>query len=198
MGVLDHVIYGLLWLSFGVLHSVLASGTAKRVTQGLFGARERLAYNVIAVAHVGMVWVIGAVLLGGLTATRFDLSPAIRMALLICGVVGVLILLVAYRQYDGGRFTGLRPVAGDAEAEPLHTTGLHRYVRHPLYSGAFLVLFWQANDAFGLATCIWASLYLIIGTWFEERRLIALYGPAYLAYRVQVPAFIPWKGRALR
>lgn len=198
MGIHDHILYGLLWLSFGLLHSVLASDTAKRATQALFGAWERLVYNVIAVAHVGMVWGLGAFLLGGRTAVAFDLSPVIQVVMWTCGVVGVLILLVACRQYDGGRFTGLRPVSGDAEAEPLHTTGLHRYVRHPFYSGAFLLLFWQATDAFGLATCIWASLYLVIGTWFEERRLNALYGPAYLTYSAQVPAFVPWKGRALR
>jgi len=178
------------------LHSVLASGTAKRVTQGVFGARERLAYNAIAVAHLGLVWGVGAFLLGGAAEAAFDLPLAVRLVLWGCLGLGLLILLVAYRQYDGGRFTGLRSLPPGAGPEPLQTGGLHRYVRHPLYSGAFLVLIGQAGDAFGLATCIWASLYLVIGTWFEERRLVDLYGSAYLAYRARVPAFIPWKVRA--
>ncbi len=194
----DHALYGLLWLSFGALHSVLASGTAKRFTQGIFGGRDRLAYNAVALLHVGLVWAMGAFALGGREVARFDIPAPIQGILWGSLVVGILTLLAAYRQYDGGRFTGFRVVASTEGAEPLQTGGLHRYVRHPLYTGAFLILIGQVSDSFSLATCAWASLYLVIGTGFEERRLISLYGPAYLAYRGRVPAFIPWKGRALR
>ena len=42
------------------------------------------------------------------------------------------------------------------------------------------------------------SLYLVVGAAFEERGLLRLYGADYADYRRRVPAFIPWKGRALR
>jgi len=60
---------------------------------------------------------------------------------------------------------------------------LHRFVRHPLYSAAFLIL--------------WGSVYLVVGSHFEERFLERLYGDAYADYRRRVPAFVPWKGRAI-
>lgn len=193
----DHIIYGLLWLSFGAAHSALASGAAKRVTGRLFGARERLAYNAIAVFHAGAVVAIGHLWLGGDDAGSFDLPLFAAIALWVSFVLGWIILLAACRHYDSGRFTGLRAVASGDDPEPLHTGGLHRYVRHPFYSGAFLILIGIADGPFGLATCVWAGLYLIIGTFFEERRLIDLYGEAYRSYRAAVPAFIPWKGRAI-
>lgn len=195
MTVTDHLIYGFLWATFGVLHSVLASDSAKAFTRRVFGVRERLAYNAVAVLHIGGVWIIGMTALGGAAANGFAMQPFFSWLMLACIGLGVVLLVVAFSHYDSGRFTGLARSAADAGPEPLHVNGLHRYVRHPLYSGAFLVLIGQATDPFGLVTCFWASLYLIIGTWFEERRLILLYGDTYRMYQTRVPAFVPWKGR---
>ena len=36
-------------------------------------------------------------------------------------------------------------------------------------------------------------MYLALGTHFEERKLLALYGNDYRDYRDRVPALIPWK-----
>ncbi len=99
--------------------------------------------------------------------------------------------------YDRGRFVGTTQlrVPDMVPDEDLRIDGLHRYVRHPLYSGLFLVLWGHAQTEFALATALWGSLYLVIGTGFEERRLIARYGQAYTAYRARVPAYLPWRGR---
>ena len=88
------------------------------------------------------------------------------------------------------RFSDVEPDEG------LRIDGLHRYVRHPLYSGLFLMLWGHAQTEFALATAFWGSVYLVIGTLFEERRLIARYGQAYAAYRSRVPAFVPWRGKS--
>ena len=82
--------------------------------------------------------------------------------------------------------------------EPLATGGLNAFVRHPLYSGLFLVLWARVSNDLTLATALWGSLYLVIGSRFEERRLLRVYGEAYARYRAAVPAFVPWKGRAWR
>lgn len=193
----EHLIYALLWLVFGAAHSVLASETAKQLTRVIFGRLERLAYNVIAVLHFVATVAAGRFMLSGSAAQPFDLPPLVQGGMGAALVAGAGIILLALRHYDLRRFAGTILPADSTAPEPLHTDGLHRYVRHPLYSGAFLLLIGGATDAFGLATCLWASLYLVIGTWFEERRLISLYGDAYRRYRAAVPAFIPWRGRAL-
>jgi protein-S-isoprenylcysteine O-methyltransferase Ste14 len=110
-------------------------------------------------------------------------------------------MLIGLRGYDLGRLAGTHQIrvadggAEDPEDEPLRVDGLHRYVRHPLYTGGFLILWGRVDGDLELATAIWASLYLVIGSRFEERRLLTLYGAEYADYRRRVPAFFPWRGK---
>jgi methanethiol S-methyltransferase len=72
------------------------------------------------------------------------------------------------------------------------TPGLYRYVRHPLYVG-WLLTFWAtptmtaAHLVFAIAT----TAYILIAIQLEERDLVDIHGPAYEAYREQVPMLVP-------
>ena len=54
-----HVWYALAWLSFGLLHSVLAARSVKDGIGRALGRYYRLAYNGFAVLHLGAVWGFG-------------------------------------------------------------------------------------------------------------------------------------------
>jgi len=91
-------------------------------------------------------------------------------------------------------FMGLRQVitGGEDKAE-LITTGLYRYVRHPLYTGGLLLMWLTTNMTVNLLT-LYACLttYLFIGAIFEERKLIREFGQAYVHYKAQTPMMIPF------
>lgn len=197
-----HLWYALAWLSFGVAHSLLARDVAKTRLRPLLGAYYRLTYNIVAVFHLGLVWVIGWVVFAG--QDRFGLPPWTEASLWALNIAGWLLLFFGLTGYDLGRMAGTRQIRNhrrgieEPEDEPLRRDGLHRYVRHPLYSAGFLILWGRTFGEFELATALWGSLYLVVGAAFEERGLLRLYGADYADYRRRVPAFIPWKGRALR
>lgn len=172
----------------------MAADSVKAVLR--LGRYTRLAYNGFAVLHLGIVWWLGRVWLGA--AAPLGLSAAVGMVGDGITVLGLVIIGIALMGYDRGRFLGTTQLrAPDATPdEALRIDGLHRYIRHPLYSGLFLVLWGHAQTEFALATAVWGSIYLIIGARFEERRLIDRYGAAYQIYRSRVPAFFPWRGRA--
>lgn len=197
-----HLIYALGWLSFGAVHSILAGAGAKGRLDSLLGAYYRLSYNVFAAFHIAFVWALGGWVL---SAQAYGFEPGVAAALTAIRVFGVVVLVLALREYDLGLFSGLKQirehkkgapedenVGGD---EPLVTDGLHRFVRHPLYLGVYMIFWGGAVSDFGLATAVWGSLYLFIGARHEERSLLALYGEAYADYKRRVPAVIPWKGR---
>jgi protein-S-isoprenylcysteine O-methyltransferase Ste14 len=77
----------------------------------------------------------------------------------------------------------------------LRVDGMNGFVRHPLYTGLLVVLWSRVFDEFQLASALWGTAYIIIGTRFEERKLLRLYGESYLHYRQAVPTYFPWRGR---
>ncbi|WP_431857063.1 methyltransferase family protein [Azospirillum sp.] len=195
-----HALYALAWASFGLGHSLLAiPAVAARLR---LGAYTRLAYNGFAALHLLAVLAAGRWLLPDPLA--FARPPWLVALQAAAALAGLGVFLWGLSGYDLGRFAGLTQIrarrAGVAlpADEPLHIRGANRWVRHPLYSGALLMLWGGVADERSLATALWASLYLLAGMRHEERTLESLYGDAYRAYKTKVPALLPWRGRALR
>jgi len=73
--------------------------------------------------------------------------------------------------------------------------GPYRWVRHPLYFFT-LVLIWSAPhitlDRL-FFNVLWTS-WIVLGTYLEERDLVAEFGGHYLRYQKAVPMLIPWRG----
>ena len=200
--IVAHLTYALAWLSFGLGHSLLASEGLTAGLRARLGAFYRLAYNLFAVGHVTLVLLVGTWLLSA--APAYDRPQLLAAAMTGVMIVGLAVLAVGLIGYDLGRLAGITQIRNyligmqACEHEPLRLDGLHRFIRHPLYVGAVLALWGRIGDELDLATAVWASLYFYIGSVFEERRLLRLYGEAYAEYRKRVPALVPWRGRALR
>lgn len=80
---------------------------------------------------------------------------------------------------------------------PLITHGPYRWVRHPLYLSA-LLLVWSYPELTldRLLLNLLFTVWVIAGTLLEERKLVATYGEAYRSYQRRVPMMIPWRGWA--
>ena len=194
------LIYALLWVSFGVVHSLLTLASVKQTLEPWLSYRYRVIYNLVSAVHIGVIMLWGRQLFHSAEYVVF--TDWQHSALFSMGLLGIVILLMSLREYDLGLFSGLkqwrlgRTGQIPGELEPLSTQGFHRFVRHPLYTGAFLILWGGADSMYGLMTAIWGSAYLLIGTQFEERKLIDVYGDEYRRYRDSVPLYVPWKGQA--
>ncbi len=118
--------------------------------------------------------------------------------LLLAALVGYLFTLDGF---DSGEFLGLKQVhRAEREVDeraPLNLTGVYRFVRHPWYALGLVVIWSRDMDSHRLAVAIIISFYLVIGSWFEERRLLSRYGEAYRRYLGRVPGLYPWPGRHL-
>ncbi len=75
----------------------------------------------------------------------------------------------------------------------LRSTGLYRYVRHPIYTGVMALAVGSAIPSGSLAiatTTLALVAWLVLKARWEERRLEIRY-PAYAAYAARTPRFIP-------
>ena len=192
------LLYGLGWLGFGALHSWSAGPGAKALFGRWLGRGYRLVYNLVSLASFLALMALGRRVAGVETLWQdAHWSGALGWAQAAAGLLGLAVLALALRGYDGAGLLGLRPLRGGGEDDdgPLRTGGLNAYVRHPLYSGLLLLIWGMAVTPLLAATAVWASLYLAFGIRSEERRLLARFGADYGLYRARVPMLIPWRGR---
>ncbi len=105
----------------------------------------------------------------------------------------MIILIYGVLQTGLFHFLGLSQLLGDDAQQPkLVTTGLYRWVRHPLYTaGLMIIWFTPVMTENHLAFAVSLTIYIIVGARHEEQRLLADHGQVYTQYRKQVPMLIP-------
>lgn len=181
--------------AWGVLHSWLASFAAKRLARQVFGAGidrfYRLIFVVFSVATLLPILAMVAVLPGRL----LWVIPTPWLFLTLGVQFLALVLLVAtVLETDVMAFAGVRQVLqpNQSHEDTLVVKGFYRFVRHPLYFFS-IVLFWlfPYMTDLTLAFFLAATLYFLIGTIPEERKLRQTFGEAYEEYRRDVPWLIP-------
>jgi protein-S-isoprenylcysteine O-methyltransferase Ste14 len=194
---IGHAAYALAWLAFGVVHSATAGATRRAGLGRLFGRGHRLGYNLIALTGLALVFTVGRVV--GHDAQSLPRPLPVEILQIAMLVLGGGIGLVALRSYRAGPFVGWAQLRGEEDdTQDLVVSGLHRWMRHPLYTAAILLLWGAVRDELGLATAVWATVYFYVGSIFEERRLVARYGNRYSDFRSTVPRFFPRLRTAMR
>uniref|UniRef100_A0A7C4KHE7 Isoprenylcysteine carboxylmethyltransferase family protein n=1 Tax=Anaerolinea thermolimosa TaxID=229919 RepID=A0A7C4KHE7_9CHLR len=184
---------------YGAIHSFLASHTAKRLAERVFGHAARRFYR------------LGFVILALLTAPPLLLLPLllpdrplysipppwVYLTLALQGLA-LLGLFVAIRQTGSAAFLGLQqitrpqPLITRAGPDQLVTVGVYRLVRHPIYMFSFILIWLMPVVTWNiLALMLGLTLYTFIGVLFEERKLSAEFGAAYEAYRRRTPMVFP-------
>jgi protein-S-isoprenylcysteine O-methyltransferase Ste14 len=94
---------------------------------------------------------------------------------------------------------GLHQVASELKAKAMpapqfRTPLFYKFVRHPLYFG-FIVAFW-ATPTMTMGHLLFAiacTVYILVGVFFEERDLVALFGDDYRHYQDRVSMLLPWR-----
>ena len=184
---------------FALQHSVMARPAWKRWwTRVVPKAIERSTYVLLASATLILLFAQWRPLP---TPVVWQVGGAAAIALTVMHWAGWGILLISTFLLDHFELFGLkqvfmRLVGREPQAPVFRTPLFYRRVRHPIYLG-FLLAFWAAPTmtAGHLLFTVGMSLYILIGIWFEERDLIALFGDRYRAYREQVGMLLPLPGR---
>ena len=190
------------WLLYFALHSLLASQRCKAAVARCCPAiarRYRLYYNLFA--SVTLLLPL-AIVLRQPGPSLWAWQGAGQWLMNLLALAAILGFLASSRHYDMAAFLGLRGGSGGIGCvdEPFTLSPFHRFVRHPWYFFG-LVLIWTRDMPLAwFLTCLLITLYFIIGSRLEERKLIDEHGELYRRYRERVPALLPlpWKYLTLR
>ncbi len=196
---MNYLLVVILWTAYCALHSFLISVRFTALMMRLlknYYAFYRLFYVVISlVLLVPLIRFTGKIESPVIMTYNEPLSVA-RYALMS----GALLLFfwAFFFDYDPLTFFGIRQILNYANqktaAAPveLKRNGLLGIVRHPMYFALILFLWCQVFRVIDLIINALLTLYVLIGTWLEERKLVLEFGEAYLRYKKQVPMLIPF------
>lgn len=199
--------------AFALLHSIAAREPFKRALGRLTGPFFvehfwRLCY--CALSFVALYW--------GVSALHWDRHPEndtwlivypewLWQTITILHLGSVVLLYFALIQSDYLEFLGLkqamraalllfgvrRPSSTDDlfGSHRLAVTGVYGWVRHPMLVGGLLFLLTSGPSMNNLIYTAMYTVYMVIGGYYEERRLVRIFGERYLHYRGRVGAFFP-------
>lgn len=118
-------------------------------------------------------------------------------------LAAVLAFIHSLRDYDLSQFSGSAQfrnaaAASDLEQQAKFRVGWwHRWVRHPWYFFVLVILWTRQMDLAHLLTYSIFTLYFVIGSRWEERKLKQQFGEAYCRYCRLVPGLVPMPWRSL-
>jgi len=191
---MSYIILLLSWAVFYFSHSYLASLKIKRNIHRLMGNGYK--WYRFFYSTVSFLLFLGIFLYAATIPTVLLFTPGggvEYLALMLTGI-GTIILIKSFKYFGAFRFLGIPPHDDLHENSELIVKGIHRHLRHPIYLGLifiFLGYFLFLPALASLVHLIALLLYLPIGIYFEEKKLIAIFGSAYQDYKEEVPALIP-------
>jgi protein-S-isoprenylcysteine O-methyltransferase Ste14 len=178
---------------WGLVHSLTASFGFKALLRRALGdgfmKLYRLLYNIFAVVSIAPV----LYLMSTLPDRPLSQIHAPWSYVMLAGqAVSALLLLVAVVQTDMLSFAGLRQLFEKEKPARLVTDGLYRVVRHPLYTFSIGIL-WLSPVISLNSFIVYLSLtaYIVVGAYFEERKLLREFGEQYARYKTVTPMLIP-------
>ncbi|MEA2645453.1 MAG: methanethiol S-methyltransferase [Chloroflexota bacterium] len=181
---------------FGAQHSLMARpGFKAAIGRVVPEHAERSTYVVAASAVLGLAMLLWR----PLPQVVWNVDGGLAVIAYLVFLGGVVIAAAGTFMINHFHLLGLRQAWFHARGEPLtdvpfQQRALYRYVRHPIMLG-LLLMFW-ATPRMTMGHALFAAgmtVYILVGTWFEERQLRRQLGSVYDDYRAAVPgSIVPW------
>lgn len=200
---IDALIIVFLFVLFGYSHSILASNKLKKKLVEEIGdkiAFYRLFYNVVSLITFYLIYELSPK--PGLII--YDLVYPWDIVIFIVQLFALIGFFGAASAVNIWEFLGIAQIKRYYRGEydikelderyQLKKTGAFKYSRHPIY--LFSILFLGLRPVmsfFYLVFFICLSLYFIIGSIYEEKKLVELFGNEYVQYQKSTPRLIPIK-----
>jgi len=199
--VIDAIIIIILFLLFGYSHSILSSNKLKKKLAEQVGEKiafYRLFYNVISL----ITFFIAYELAPKPGIIIYDLNYPWDIVIFVVQFFSLIGLIWAASAVSLWEFLGIAQIKRYYEGKynprelderyVLKKTGAFKYSRHPIYFFSILFLgFRPIMSFFYLVFFICLTLYFIIGSIYEEKKLVELFGEEYVQYQKNTPRLVP-------
>jgi protein-S-isoprenylcysteine O-methyltransferase Ste14 len=188
---------------WGFVHSFLASLKVKEFFKKQFGKAisfYRLCYNLFSIVTLYLIWEYSP----HPSTKIYQLNPPFDFLVLIPQMLSLLGIIWCFRFISSKEFLGLAQIErflnkeySEEELDEKMTfriEGPYKYSRHPIYFFSIVFLLFRAEmDLFYLTVLIVFIAYFYIGSVYEEKKLVSIFGDDYREYQEKVPRIFPVK-----
>lgn len=195
----DLIYLASLLIIYCFFHSFLISLPVMRFIKnrsGFIYYYYRIIYNIFSVISLIPIIYYAYILNGRKIITWIENLVYLKYLLTFAGL---LLLFAGAKEYSLMQFTGLKQIILKHSHKELNSTGeLKRtgvlgIIRHPWYTAGILLLWSRDMDNSALVVNIVLTLYLIIGAYLEEYKLVKIFGNQYCDYKKEVSMLFPYK-----
>jgi protein-S-isoprenylcysteine O-methyltransferase Ste14 len=195
---LKYLFLALAWTAYCTLHSAMISETVTRLLKRRLGDSfrfYRLCFNSVAVLTLIPVLSYSHSLRQEAIFRWEGVWLVLQYPLMACGI---LLVIAGGRHYSLGQFVGISQLRGAssgglATGGGIDSSGVLGLVRHPWYTAVVLLLWARNLDMAALVGNGVLTVYIVVGTLLEERKLVHEFGDSYRSYQRQVSMFVPLK-----
>lgn len=198
---MEYTLLIILWCAWCTIHSGMISLTVTNYLKDRLGNKYRfyrLFYNLIALSTLIPLMYYNAGIKGQVLF-RWD---GIWLIFQLILAITVLILIISgAMKYDMLQLLGIRQVMSGksssalSETGEIDTSGVLSVTRHPWYLAVIILVWIRYRDMYvsTLIVNIILTVYMVVGTVLEERKLVAEFGGSYRAYQEKVSMLFPFK-----
>lgn len=194
---MDYLLIASLWIAYCLLHSFLISTSfTNLMTRSLknYYAFYRMFFVLFSVVLLIPLISYTNQLDNNVIITYGPPLDIIRNALTLGSLL--MFFWAFFLDYDSLSFFGIRQIMsfGKKVNPPgeLKRDGLLGVVRHPMYFALIVYLWCQVFTMADIIVNIVLTIYVIMGTIIEEKKLILEFGDAYVKYQKEVPMLTPF------
>jgi protein-S-isoprenylcysteine O-methyltransferase Ste14 len=194
---LNYVYAVLGWVLWCTIHSTLISITVTEYMKGKLGDGfrfYRLLYNALSVATL-IPLIYYSRMIHDAPVFRWAGPLAIVQILLLAA--SIYLFIVGGRHYSWAQFSGIAQIRAGrahgslARGDSFVVSGVHRIIRHPWYLGGILIVWAQDMSISTILINMVISVYFIVGSFLEERKLVREFGDKYREYQQTVSMLFP-------
>jgi methanethiol S-methyltransferase len=189
----------LLWAGYCALHSFLIStGFTNRMIRMFknYYAFYRLFYVAISIILFVPLVRLSAHLNDQVIVT-YNFPLSIIRHVLQSGSL-LMFFWAFFFDYDSLSFFGIRQIADFGKikkidpAQEIKKSGLLGIIRHPMYFALIIYLWCQTFRVGDVVVNTVLTIYILIGTRLEEKKLVLEFGDVYVNYQHEVPMLLPF------
>ena len=196
---MKYLLIALMWVGYCLLHSFLISIRFTDLMTRLL--KNYYAFYRIFYVSISLVLLIPLIdyttQLDNKVIINYGMALTIVRYILISGSL-LMFFWAFFFNYDTLSFFGIRQALNFGKikkinpSEDVKKNGLLGIIRHPMYLAVMIILWCQIFTMSDIIVSTILTIYIIIATRLEEKKLVSEFGDAYVNYQQQVPMFIPF------